>query len=180
MRGADDAVVVLAADVALELDGGVVELVCHFLNEHRGSLVGEIEEGIEVEVSVATMSVYSGRDVKFFKEFLDFGEELTKLVWWYGHVFEESRWTLVGILELRQSETSATYLPEHLSFNLAGDYSCASLLGTDSLHDVCLWSLVGCFFIKRNENSELWCFAAIANMERRVHIEHGAVVVHAG
>ena len=57
MWGADDTVVVLATDIAFKLDGGVIETFSHFFDQHRCRLVGEVEEGIEVEVAVAAVAV---------------------------------------------------------------------------------------------------------------------------
>ncbi len=66
--GADDTVIVLAADVTFVLDGGLVEPFSHFLNKEWRGLLGEIEEGIEVEVSIATVSVNGRLHIKLLKE----------------------------------------------------------------------------------------------------------------
>ncbi len=55
----DDAVVVLAADVAFELDGGVVEALGHAFDEEWGVCLREVEEWIEVEVTVAAVTMDS-------------------------------------------------------------------------------------------------------------------------
>ena len=57
VRRADDAIVVFAADVALELYGRGVEGLGHFFYQGRCSLVGEIKERVEVEVTIATVPV---------------------------------------------------------------------------------------------------------------------------
>ena len=58
VRSADDAVIVFTTDVSLKLDGGVVEGIGHFFYQGRSGLVGEIKERVEVEVSVATVTMH--------------------------------------------------------------------------------------------------------------------------
>ncbi len=68
MWGADDAVVVFATDITLKLDGGVVEAFSHPFNEKWRVGFREVQKRIEVEVSVAAVSVNGRLHIKFFKE----------------------------------------------------------------------------------------------------------------
>ena len=74
--GTDDAVVVLTADVAFVFNGGTEKLFGHLFDECGGGFVGEIEEGIEVEVPIATMAMHRRGDIEFFEETLNFHKEL--------------------------------------------------------------------------------------------------------
>ncbi len=100
MRGANDAVVVFAADIAFVLDGGVVESLGHTLDEEWGIGLGEIKKRIEMEVTIATMAMDSRLHVELFEESFDFEEELAEVLGWDSHIFEESSGTLLRIKEL--------------------------------------------------------------------------------
>ncbi len=53
----DDTVVVLTTDVALKLHCCFVESIGHFFYQGRCCFVGEVEERVEVEVAVATVTM---------------------------------------------------------------------------------------------------------------------------
>ncbi len=146
-RSADDAVVVLAADITLVLDSSVVEFLSHFLDEERGGFVGEIKQGIEVEVTVATMTMDRSSDVEFLEKLLYFHKELGKILRWDSHVLEKGGRTTVGVLEFRQTVASAAHLPEHFLLVLVGDYAGAGLWGADFLDDFVGWMLGDSLFV---------------------------------
>ena len=120
---ANNTVVVLTTNVTLELYRGVVKGVSHFFYECRCGFVGEVQERVEVEVAITTMTMNRCGDVELFEELLNLHEELGEVFWRYRHVFKEGSWTLVLVLELREGVASSTDLPVHLGFDWIRDYA---------------------------------------------------------
>ena len=99
-----------ATDIAFVFDGGVVEFLGHFHYQLWRGFVCKIKEGVEVEVTIATVSMDGGLHVKFFEEFFDFTKEFAHVFWWDGHVFEEGSGAFAGIEEFREGVTGPSDL----------------------------------------------------------------------
>jgi hypothetical protein len=176
----NDTVVMFATETTFELGGSFVEGVRHFLYKYTGRFVGEIQEWIEVEVSVAAVPVDGSGDVEVLEELLNLHEEFREILGWHHHVFEESSWTLGLVLELREGIAGAAELPEHLSFVWIGDGACFHCAGAERLCDIGCSYFTSDSVVDGDEDGQLGNLAHEAYVVELVHLKEGAVVGEAG